>query len=132
MDFVLDTNCAIEIVFNQKKADSLNRYFESRGRVYVPDLFFPEFGNVLWKMFSFGNVPIGEISDATKHVDSLYDEIISTKSIWVEAMYTAIETNLSVYDASYLFIAQINDCALMTLDKKLASTASKFGITVLI
>lgn len=71
----------------------------ARGRVYVPDLFFVEFGNVLWKMHRFGNIPMDEITAATKEIEFLYNDIVKSKSLWIDATFTALDTKLSVYDA---------------------------------
>lgn len=45
----------------------------------------------------------------------------------VEVLDLSIKNNLSFYDASYLYLAKVNKCELLTLDKKLAEIANKIS-----
>jgi predicted nucleic acid-binding protein len=98
-------------------------------QVIVPDLFWVELGNVLWKAVRTGRVTrtvaesgLGEVKQQGLMTTSSYRLIEA-------AMEIALRFNRTVYDSVYVALAQRQTIQLITADEKLANAlAGKFPV----
>jgi len=131
MGYVLDASVAAKWVLPSKTeplaAESLrllNSYAAGEINLSVPDLFWPEIGNVLWK-----SVRLGRISDRSAYeaIDWFAELAIPTSSsspLLNDAMKIAISFERSVYDSLYLALAVASGRPLVTADERLANAVS--------
>jgi predicted nucleic acid-binding protein len=96
-------------------ADVANR------RILVPELFWLEVTNVLRRRYA---ATAAEVVEAIRELDELELETIALdRPILLLALDRSVEHRLTVYDAAYLAIAELEEAALVTLDASLAAAA---------
>jgi predicted nucleic acid-binding protein len=99
----------------------LDRNRRSEINFLVPDLFWPEVGNVLGKAVrrQACNLDEAQIALATLQEQSLL--IISAADLMKSALDIAVRYGRSVYDCVYVALAVTSHCQLVTADEKLAN-----------
>lgn len=99
-------------------------------KFFVPDLFYIESANVLWKYVRAGLYPATKVSADLATLKNLPLQVISTGDLMDDAFNIAFNYNISAYDASYVALSQQTGTTLLTLDKKLvkALTTSSYNI----
>jgi predicted nucleic acid-binding protein len=121
---VVDASVGIKLVVEEEHADKARRLFlqmaESPNCIfYVPDLFYVECANVLWKYvkrFDYSR------KDAQAHLESIHalDMVpIEADTIATAALAIALEYSISVYDACYVAVSAHTDTPLITADRRL-------------
>lgn len=89
---------------------------EGSRSVYVPDLLYYELSNVMRYHPGFS------LNDVSETVASLFDMGFQLHRPTAESILRAVELgfehDVTVYDASYLALAEIKDCTLVTADLK--------------
>jgi predicted nucleic acid-binding protein len=89
--------------------------------VYVPDLFWAETANVLWRLTRSGE-PLLEPVEARELVEALRAAPLSTVAVGPvagRALEIACETGVTVYDAAYVAVAELRGARLWTADRRL-------------
>jgi predicted nucleic acid-binding protein len=86
---------------------------------FVPDLFYIESANVLWKYVRAGLYPATKVSADLATLKNLQLQVVSTVNLMDDAVNIALNYNISAYDACYVALSQQNNATLLTLDKKL-------------
>jgi predicted nucleic acid-binding protein len=104
----------------------LRRFTDGETQVVVPDLFWPEFGNVLWKAARQGRCThasaIASISAMQMHnlpTFPSYDLIHNAFAI-------AAQFKRSVYDSVYVALAMSLQTHLVTADERLANAVAAY------
>lgn len=118
MNFVLDASVALKFYVPEVLEAESARLLNAGHRFHVPDLIFPEFGNIIWK-----KVRLGELSSAEAHevIDAFSDLRLitySNRDLMRSAFEGATATGRTVYDWTYLSLAISLDCQLVTADRK--------------
>lgn len=94
-------------------ADDLPAHF------YVPDLFFVECANILWKYVRrFGYPPEGASEDV-RALQRLRLRSVSTAELIDDALRLGLEHGLTAYDACYVALAHRLRAPLITADERL-------------
>lgn len=123
---VVDASAAIAMVRReparvevmQAIRDSAHR----RERLLVPDVFWLEFANVLVRRHRLTPT---QVVEAVRDVDDLgLESVPMDRAALLVAIDVASRSGLSVYDALYLALAEVEDALLVTLDRELATAAS--------
>jgi predicted nucleic acid-binding protein len=96
---------------------------QSVGRLelIVPDLFWIEVGNVLWKAARSKRIPSSEFDLALKLVQNSDIPSFPSRRLLPSALLIAFEFNRSVYDSLYIALAKELSCQLITADEKLVN-----------
>lgn len=115
---VLDNSAAIELFLNTPRGSLVAQSLEGRA-VYAPQLLAVEFLSVLKRAERAGHISSFRCQQA---IQDLQDFGI----IWIDVpnLVSAVwkrRHDYSVYDASYVALAETLDCPLLTFDEKLAS-----------
>ena len=115
--------------FVSEAVEILDRYRGGKADLAVPDLFWPEFGNILGKAQRRGRM---ERETARKAVDSMTEVSLKTypsRTLLRDACAIAFTFDRAVYDAIYVALAVELDKPLVTADEKLANAlAARFPI----
>jgi predicted nucleic acid-binding protein len=99
----------------------LTDYAEDKVRFIVPDIFWAEFGNIVWKAVRQGRWLRNAAESA---VSSLREQRLPTtpsKDLLTEALNIALTFDRTVYDSLYVALAWTRGSELITADERLAN-----------
>jgi predicted nucleic acid-binding protein len=132
-ELVVDASVGIKLFVDEELSEQAEAVFrrldeENPPRFYVPDLFFIECANILWKYVRRGSYPS---ETALRDIASLIRlplQPVSTSALLPEALSLAMERGLSAYDACYARLASSLDSPLITADRGLFQKLKGSGI----
>jgi predicted nucleic acid-binding protein len=101
----------------QVQADYSRRKIE----LIVPDLFWPEFGNVFWKAVWRKRISRITAEAAIRLIESSGIRSTPSEPLLGPAFQIATEYNRTLYDAIYVALAAVNNMPLLTADDRLAN-----------
>ena len=95
----------------------------------VPDLFWPEMTNILWKAVLKGRMAERDAVDRVSSLRSLDLQSLPTKPLISEAFAISAAFNRSAYDAFYVALAVESRTPLLTADERLVNAlGSRFPV----
>ena len=107
----------------------LNLYMDNRVRLLVPDLFWAEIGNALWKAVIRGRITAHNASEALEGALSLELPSTPASDLIASALLLALAHHRTVYDSVYVAAAMRARTDLITADEKLANAlATRFPV----
>ena len=92
---------------------------------FVPDLVYAETANAFRSYVLAGALADEDARAKLAFVTELPLRIASLRSLAVDALGSALELGLNVYDACYLVLADAADAVLVTADQRLARAATR-------
>ena len=97
-----------------------------RGEVefIIPDLFWPELGNVLWKAVRQGRCSLGDAEQSLCAAKTLGLPAVPSEALVESALTIASKYNRSFYDSLYVALAVAYRVTLITADEKLANATA--------
>lgn len=98
--------------------------------IFVPDLFYIECANVLWKYARAGSYNVSLIQGNLASFKALPLGVVSTADLMADAVAIALNYGISAYDGSYVALSQQVGATLLTLDGKLVKglAASSYNV----
>jgi len=135
LDCVVDASAGIKLFLVEPLADRADVLFASLtltppARLCVPDLFYVECTNILWKYVRrFGYSPEAARQDVADLV-RLSLRVASTANLAEAALALALEHSLTAYDAAYVALAQKLSLPLVTADEALIRRLDGTGLDV--
>jgi predicted nucleic acid-binding protein len=90
----------------------------------VPDLFWPECGNILWKAVRSGRCSRADADTGLATLKAYNLITVATAGMIEQAFTTAMAFNCSVYDSLYVALAVEFGTQLVTADEKLVRALS--------
>jgi predicted nucleic acid-binding protein len=118
---VVDASVIAAIAFGEDEGRELAEHLSGQ-TLLAPTLFDYELANIAWKKVRRKPSTSPALAAALAMAERLKLTRISVPP--TEALRVASETGLTAYDASYLWIALVEDAELVTLDADLARVAS--------
>jgi len=104
-------------------------FAEGRIRLTVPDLFWPEFGNTLWKAARTGRMSRASAEESISAIEKLGLKTASSAPLVKNAFAIAATFDRTVYDCIYVALALETDRAFITADERLANAlAARFPV----
>jgi predicted nucleic acid-binding protein len=97
-----------------------------RVRFLVPDLFWIELANALWKAVRRGRSSIKDADLALSQMQALGIATISSGSLLPEALQIAANYDRTVYDSVYVVLAVQSGGELVTADERLANALAAY------
>ena len=104
----------------------LDRYGRSEVRVTVPDLFWGEIANILWKALLKRRCTREDIESSMTALKRLYLPTVPSTALIERAVQIAVDFNRSVYDSIYVALAVEAHAVLITADEKLANAVAAY------
>jgi predicted nucleic acid-binding protein len=127
--YILDASVAAKWLLPSKQEplavesmQLLDQFASGKLEFSVPDLFWPEMGNILWKAVGAGRIAERSAFDA---IGSLRELTISTwpsDPLISDALSIAVGFKRTVYDAMYVALAIASNRPLVTADERLANS----------
>lgn len=106
--------------------DSFNR---GEAEFLVPDLFWPELANALWKAVWKKKIDATRAHTALEKVVDLEIQTVPCFRYAPQALHLAIEHGRTAYDALYVVLALNSRASLITADERLANAlAARFPV----
>lgn len=87
--------------------------------IYVPDLFYVESANTLWKYIRAEQLTPTQVQEYLSVLKMYPLQVVSTVELIEIAVNIAVSHNISAYDATYVTLSENVKAPLLTLDKKL-------------
>jgi len=104
----------------------LVEHLEGRTKIIIPPLLYYEVGNIL--LFGRSRPPVEQIVEVFTGLYSIPLEVASLSLVSAEiTLRLASLRGLSFYDATYVALAEMLDCPLITADRRLADRARTTG-----
>ena len=134
---VVDASVGIKFFLAEEGTEQATRLFQGlaedpAARLYVPDLFFVECANILWKYTRRFDYPAENARQDLVDLRSLALRAVSTADLIGPALELALEHGISAYDACYAALAQGANLPLVTADQPLARKLAPSEIAVLL
>lgn len=134
-DCVVDASVGIKLFVKEDLSEMADRLFDRLtnqppAQFYVPDLFYIECTNILWKYVRrFGYNPDQARQDVAD-LRSLALITVAMADLIEPAMDVALTYDVTAYDASYVALAQQLELPLITADKTLVRKLAGSEMTV--
>lgn len=117
--FVVDASVAVKWfvpeIFSEPAGSLLANEFE----LHVPDLLFPEFGNILWKKVRRNELTEGEARTIARALGVVPLVVHPSGPLLEAALDLALGVSRTVYDCLYLVLAESLTCSMVTADERL-------------
>ena len=123
-DRIIDASIGIKLFIEDPLSETVHAFFaqladEPPARFYVPDLFYIEIANVLWKYVRWQGLTPSDAHDYIASLGRLALQSFPTSELMGDALTLAIAYQITAYDAAYLALAQRLDLRFLTADAKL-------------
>jgi predicted nucleic acid-binding protein len=135
--WVVDASVAVkwcvssqEEKFAAQAEQLLDAYDRGKCQLLVPDLFWPEMANALWKAVWKQKIDHAWAQKAYSKVADLDILTVDSFGLISEALLLAARYQRTVYDSLYVVLAQSAGAELVTADERLANAmAARFPVT---
>jgi predicted nucleic acid-binding protein len=104
----------------QEALELLRRYGDGEIRFLVPDLFWGECGNVMWKAVQQGRLSRSAAEAAVMALAGRGFPTTASRELLADAFNLATTFGRSVYDCLYVALALRSNAQMVTADEKLA------------
>ena len=126
-DCVVDASVGIKLFVEEPLSEQAHALFERLASdppadLYVPDLFYIECANILWKYTRRFSRPLENSLADLSDLSRLVLRVTSTADLMEEALSLAVQTGLTAYDACYAVLAHRLGLPLVTADKQLCQS----------
>lgn len=121
-DCVVDASVGIKLFLMESLSDRADKLFnhltdDPPARFYVPDLFFIECTNILWKYVHRFDYPTDVAQQDVADLTHLPLQTVSTAALANDALALAMEHDSTAYDSAYVALAQRLSLPLVTADQ---------------
>ncbi|BAY16359.1 PilT domain-containing protein [Anabaenopsis circularis NIES-21] len=116
--YVLDASIAIKWFAPEIYSDVARRLLASNHTFLVPDFFFAEVTNVLWKRVRRGEDTAENAKQTLADLNAVPVEIYLSQPLMPLALDIALQSDRAVYDSLYLALAISQKCEMVTADEK--------------
>ena len=127
--WVLDASAALHVAMRLPTAEAIIDKLEQASLVLVPQLYFSETANALWKYVSHKQLSAEQAIERYQDICALPDQAISDQTLALEALSLASTHNHPVYDMIYAVLARRNACGVLSKDSRLAKLLVSVGVT---
>ncbi|MEI7832929.1 MAG: type II toxin-antitoxin system VapC family toxin [bacterium] len=123
---VIDACFGIKLVLEEEHSQHVNDYLMRLldippVQAYVPDLFFIECSNILWKHVNRGLLPREAAENNCQILLELSLPTIAGMELMPRSLSLACDYKISAYDATYLALAEKLQLPLLTADNRFAA-----------
>ncbi len=100
MKFVVDASVAAKWLVAEVLSAKALEVVQPENELVVPELFWPEVGNILWKKARAGELPAAEAANRFEDLLSMGLRTVSTVVLARAALAAALATGRTVYDST--------------------------------
>jgi len=115
--------------FSEQALQLFDRFSRGELQFVVPDLFWPEFGNILWKAARLGRISRASAAHSISALTQSYLITEPSRTLISDALKIAVDFDRPVYDCVYVALATITNAPLITADERLLNAlGSRFPV----
>jgi predicted nucleic acid-binding protein len=134
-DCVVDASVGIKLFLVEPLSDAAHALLahltdDPPARLYVPELFFVECANILWKYVRRFGYPAADALQDIGDLVRLPLQRVSMAVLAEAALTVAVEYGSTAYDSAYVALAQRLDLPLVTADEALVRCFADTGLDV--
>jgi predicted nucleic acid-binding protein len=123
---VLDTNICIKQFIQDPLTQKVNQLFDRLDNpateFFVPDLFYVECANTLWKYARANLYTDAQIKADLADLANLNLIVTPTKELMIEAVKIGLQYGITAYDGCYVALSKRQKATLLTLDSRLVNS----------
>ena len=123
---VVDASVAIKKFIIEPLTPKVDQLFDHlndpNSRLYIPDLFYIECTNIVWKYIRAGLYDSAEAQANLADLQFLRFTSTRTVDLMMEAIAISVAHGISAYDACYVALSRQNNVPLLTQDQRLVKT----------
>lgn len=131
---VLDTNVCIKQFIADPLTPKVNQLLDHLDNpsteFFVPDLFYIECANALWKYVRANLYTAEQVQADLLDLQALRFQVTSTKNLMAEAVQIGLGYGITAYDGCYLALSQQVSAPLLTLDERLVNSLASDSFDV--
>jgi predicted nucleic acid-binding protein len=132
---VVDASVGIKLFLAEalsERADALFLHLaaDPPAQIFVPDLFYIECANILWKHTRRSGFPVDKARKALADLGALALRRLPTAELMTGALDVAVQEAITAYDACYVALARRLSAPMVTADEKLARALGKASYDV--
>jgi len=132
---VVDASVGIKLFLIEPLSDRTDALFahladDPPSQFYVPDLFFIECTNILWKYVRRFGYPADAAQQDVAHLTRLPLQVVPTVALAEAALELSVQHGSTAYDSAYIALAQQLSLPLVTADEALARRFEDTGLDV--
>ena len=132
-DCVVDASVGIKLFLIEEHSAAADQLFEGLAanppaRFYVPDLFFVECANILWKYVRYHGYAAESARQDIAALQTLRLRGVPTQNLLAPALELAISHDLTAYDACYAALARELNLPFISADSRLLQKLGKSGV----
>jgi predicted nucleic acid-binding protein len=116
---IVDASVTIKWFIEEVHAEAARRLLADSYELIVPDLWWPECGNILWKKVQRAELTADEARLVREGLEQQVIHIFPSVLLIEPALEIALDSSRSVYDCLYLSLALLTNCQLVTADRRL-------------
>lgn len=125
---VVDANVAIKWVVPEIHSEAALRLQGGEWDFLVPDFFFPEIGNILWKRVRRGETTLENALEDLEALTGLPFDLRLSLPLMPQALEIAVQTQQAVYHCVYLALAATKSCQMVTADERLFNAVQNHSL----
>lgn len=122
--YVVDASAAAKWFLPEEHSESAKRLLRKNVELCSPDLLFAEMGNILWKRLRKGEFNASEGSEILYDFKRMPIQIVPCEKLAEIAWGIASVLDRSFYDSLYIALSQVEECPLVTGDRRLFNALS--------
>ncbi|KPQ33468.1 MAG: toxin-antitoxin system Doc family toxin component [Phormidesmis priestleyi Ana] len=126
LKYVVDASVGIKKFIIEPLTPKVDQLFahlnDPNARLYIPDLFYIECTNIVWKYIRAGQYDSAEAQANLADLKLLRFTSTPTVDLILAAIDISVTHKISAYDACYVALSQQNNVPLLTQDKRLFNT----------
>jgi predicted nucleic acid-binding protein len=123
--FVIDASVGVKLCLPEQGSDEAAALLSATDAAFhVPDLFYVECANVLWKHVRRGNCPLEEALEDLSDLRSLPLEAEPGALLAEPSLRIAAQHRITVYDACYAALAARVGATLVSADERLVDAVA--------
>jgi predicted nucleic acid-binding protein len=117
--YVVDASVGIKWFVPEIYSEAARQLLSGSHQLLVPDLFFPEISNILWKRVVRGEDSPADARATLANFQAVPLQVYASQPLMPAALDLALETSRTAYDSLYLTLAIAAQCQLATADLRL-------------
>jgi predicted nucleic acid-binding protein len=130
MSLIVDASVAVRWYLPEDGVAAAVEILQRDHDLGAPELILAEIGNAVWKRVRIGEVETADAVEIVERARVDFAFLVPMDELATPAMRHAAELDHPIYDCFYLALAEREQAALVTTDRRLAALVERAGVSV--